>query len=91
MALDSKLKQTVSDENWNKGFRVRHSISFIAKGACSPEYTTELLNTDKVYVVKSPDDVADIEYKNIQQMNWDMLDKDMEESHKRGIKMVWET
>ena len=91
MTLSDELKQQTSDTNWNKGHRLRHNLSFIAKGACQPEYTTELLNTDKVYIVKSPDDVADIEYKNIQQMNWDMLDYDTEQGHKHGIKMVWET
>lgn len=90
MALDSNLKQTVSDQDWNKGKRVRENISLTAKGLVQPEITVETLNTDKIISVKSPNDVGDIDEQTTAEFLWSRLDAHTEQAHKRGLKMVWE-
>jgi|DEB0MinimDraft_3_1074331.scaffolds.fasta_scaffold11157_9 hypothetical protein len=90
MALSDELKTHVSDENWNKGKRIREEISLTAKGYVQPSVTLETLNMDKVIVVKSPDDVADVTEYDTTELLFKKLDRIAEEAHKRGLKMVYE-
>jgi len=90
MAIDDKLKQTVSDQDWNRGKRVRENIAWTAKGLVQPDLTVETLNTDKIVTVKSPNDVGDVEEQTTVEFLWARLDAHTEQAHKRGMKMVWE-
>lgn len=90
MALSDELKTHVSDENWNKGKRIRVNISDNAKGFQQADITVELLNLDKVIIVKSPSDVADIEEKDVAEVVYGIYDRCVEEAHKRGRKFTFE-
>lgn len=90
MALSDELKTHVSDENWNKGKRIRVNISDNAKGFQQADITVELLNLDKVIIVKSPSDVADIEEKDVVDVLYGIYDRCVEEAHKRGRKFTFE-